>query len=1689
MLKSKQNGRGCIHICSNQFNRNDCFDQLYRQHCSKQGLSNSGKCDLDRNKQFVIVGSDEFVDAILDVKALRIKKKTAASSSSSSTSGTPAPTTPASSSTTTASSSTTTKTIAKEDIDKLKKDKQKYIDKLKKRNVSFNTALIEATDKKNTALQNVYAKKIVEINGTLTKLKPDVDATNYETIYKLVHDGAEPVDKRKNTVELATLSGDNLKANQNSIKRNKNVTPDFFPDSYKYRRNAQDLPVAFKLSDFLGVMGPSILQIFAEQVVHAGVPINDLHHQSLPANEFYGGNPLMPVERVRPLTTYPEEELDSLPRFRPLFNTVVVVADADNMAAENPTGMQYLMDLIRHEPTCTAHYFVTEFHSDNVGALTRMCDSLRPPVKQVEAQITELYDIASAAWTPVAVVREGQGQTTVEFKEKLLQTKSNRTFAVVPNLVRQYSQCEALSSPRILKEFLEQNKICVRLHMTPPTLMALEGPKDGNPGTSVASEVTDGNDIDEEDVAAVKCAMKEGRFGDDAHSDAVRLKLKHMADNLKGDKGFGKQLLVCNEPCVNTYAGFLKKNGGSGLKVLDLSKEKSWNQISRYQKPVPTPEDAIEVPKLIVVVRKVAELDRFAAEVQPRVLRRTRVYVVERQVFEQRGVPRMLGVRHVFLMGNDIRLALIASDPTNTGRFAVVTVWKYAVAAAPGPFSRANNLANTSALAFASKNDPAFPKRGLGFSATEKPSHEDFLLQPWLFSGEPTVAQRWKASQRGDIGGARRLSRTMLGIDFLEDIAEEERKSFEDGLFDLHARGGVTMEDIVDQLQNPDVKSFDGQAILRSTREWVNRVKLKPGMHDMVLAAVQAILNGETYRAYAGAARVRRCVGLRKRIAVYAALLHKIRAESVELQEAVRALVRGSGRATGALPMLLAEDAAGKTVNLVMTLDKAALVASARSKHTMLDAYRRSVIVGLRAAWNELKQCPKLPEAGGGDDVPETLVFTTLADHDLKRTVYADALQHAADFQRAHANQVDGGNLTLLLFNSMEGKAMLWGGLGAVLSGVASYGAKSVGRMARRMIEKEVAKRATGYATGYANRYFYGPDSESEAVSQPSQTRPGGTHWEQTGKQPEYAAGVIEGRHGELPIMLAKPQTLEDDRPIQGPAINNQQLRMAGKLYSRHQKDNLVNSNLGSEKAIPMAGPAPTWWDNAKGYFLNSRLGNLAKNVLGKKILTWAMNNVAGLGLGFIGAGLFAWAAVNTIKELMNKGMTKEEAAKIVNKFNTLIKEEKFEEAAKLKEEFGLKYMTKEAIQEFQGMLENEKTSKLKKLRQTTVMSRDYTNLDSDQLLGSMDDTLTDGNESDPETIYLGHGVGRARQLDSLRQLREAAGEKGSEQMEVRKPPEFRMASIAGEVNGLKDFLKHNLEVAAERNNDRSKAYQLHLIRNEQRRLENAKKGTFANKLKKSLWDNKLKLAGATAAAAGAAALAAAPLAAAAAGAAGLGLGAYGLYKYFAKDKGVEASEKKLAALKKEYGSLSGGGEKADIYLATKGQLILEGGAWAAAAPSGRLVTVDTSTVKLSDLVSLSESGMAPVFEVEDVAKDQDESDTVEVVFKKGSQDLFETSSISGAFLRVFVEQSQDCAKVSKEKSTLKYIGDVIGVKGSEIQCAGSSAAAASSNKVEISMLPGTHDMLFLGRGGRSRTLLWNLDPRIRIECSQIVLA
>lgn len=1657
--------KGGIYICSNQYDRSIRFAELFAQYCDAGKQIGPGVCALDRNRQFIILGSDEFVDSILDVGA--IDKQSSRSVTRAATPG--------------------ILQRALKFYRHMKKHIQPFEEKHKKlktdliqlpRAISGNTPLTEADkviqkeiDRINRELTEslssddfkalkkyLYSKEgilaetisvcprgglwdedkltystcppgytniasdppqtndlleydlknqlYIEFNKAVSdeKLKLDFPATEEEAMEEEKPEGEATL--------LPTLAGDRWTVNRNVSHKWKNRVPPFFPDLYKAVQGKA--PLAFRLSDFLTMVAPSTLQLFAEKVVHAGAPINSLKHPLVSDKLFHRQNPLMPKGRIRPLVTYPEEELDGLPRFRPLYNTVLIVADADNMAASHPEAMRYITDLVRHEPTCGAHYFTTEFHSGDVAALTSMCDSLRKPVEKLKAQVTEVYDIASAAWAPVAIVRETKDQTTVRFKDVLLRADKSRTFAVVPSLIRRYSRAEALSSPKVLRAFLKEHDIHVEIYMKPPQLLALTDQDDTSvspdklPSASAkidraASPPPTPAPIGEEDKAAVECALHENRLDDLVHSDAVRLKLRQVKESL--GKVYGKHLLVAGKGCLDTYARYLLKDNAD-LKAVDfkgtLDNSVGWKQLGLWQKSA-----SATVPTLLVVVRTASELDRFLTSAGSRVLPRCRAYVMDRAVFERRGLPRTLGVRHVFLMGNDVRLAMVASDPTHgSGRFAVVTVWKYAVSAAPAQLARGNNAANKHAFEFGRDGSSS---GGLGFSS---PSSDKGLF-PWIQS-----VNRYQLAKQDGVGAAARLSRTMLGLEFLEDVADEERRSFDKGLYELHAREGVTMEDILEKLRAPAVESFDGRGVLDQTRQWVDRIALKPGMRDMVLAAVQAILNGETYRAYAGATRTKRCVGLRKRMAVHAALLHKISAEAKELHALVKSLAKKSN-ARGALPKLLAVDANGRATDLVLLAVETkqgttALLAHAKAKHAILDAYRRATLLALRNTWDELLQCPRLP---GASSSTEPLVFSSLADHGSRNRIYADALQLAGAFQRARAPRTEGGRLGILLFNAMEGTPVgrLDGGaFGYLWEGTKNLGRKGI-NFARKVVDKAGLKTAAGAAGAVGTAIALGATAPVSA--------------------PAGAALAL----GSLVFGKKAVQKIDDITST----------REMKSKYRQEERD-ARRAQLEAERQK-----------------YNDKLKELEED------LEYAFQN------------------------------------------------NDFIEANKIRRQ--ITDLKKRYDPDIGATLSAEDAAAVKRVKSERMVQ--VPAVSNEELI--MSDTVVEEEEDDDDEL-LGHGEGRLRHLRALRQL--AGAEERNKQVD---PPQFRMDPIAGTTK-LQDILHHNMTVTESMEGDRKRAYLRHLMAQNLRKQINAKLKSNPAQLKQFLEDNKAAIA----VAGGITALSLGPLAlsmmgvfgtgysaltglASAYGAIGTaaGYGAAGvagtgflksIYNWFNKNPHLDQAQQEQAMqfvqllqnkkmnlddfeqvaassglapeIIQEIKAQANSSMLAGGALNAIGRYVLTGGAWVGVplATAGQVVTVDPSTIRMPELVSLWESGMTLLPEKEE---GEEKGNEVKVVFRKGDDALLDASSISGAFLRVFAEHASNCpATDDKQKD---FIQEVIGLK-TPLECHRSSSSTSSMVVVTVPSRP--HDMLFLGRDGRSHTLLWNLAPRVRVECSQLVL-
>ena len=254
---------GGLYICSNQFNRVERIGRLYQDSCKP---AKDGQCQKDRNRQFIVLGSDEFVDAIFDPEEIKTVTTTTSTTSSSATSSGPV-------------------YAPKEDVlalyKKLKEKKEKLT--TTKANLNNHMTNVAALDGRTTdaftALKEKYNEagaKLTEAENTLNAFTAACNGTSgtpthnaqldtdnpdprltpekYKEYYEKAH-GKPPAA----TAALPTLAADRWAASRNAAKEWENRVPPFFPDLYKGK--AGRAPVPIKLADFVAMAAPSALQL------------------------------------------------------------------------------------------------------------------------------------------------------------------------------------------------------------------------------------------------------------------------------------------------------------------------------------------------------------------------------------------------------------------------------------------------------------------------------------------------------------------------------------------------------------------------------------------------------------------------------------------------------------------------------------------------------------------------------------------------------------------------------------------------------------------------------------------------------------------------------------------------------------------------------------------------------------------------------------------------------------------------------------------------------------------------------------------------------------------------------------------------------------------------------------------------------------------------------------------------------------------------------------------------------------------------------------------------------------------------------------------------------------------------------------------------------------------------------------
>ena len=112
-----------------------------------------------------------------------------------------------------------------------------------------------------------------------------------------------------------------------------------------------------------------------------------------------------PQAAYPPLATHPAEERDRQPRFRPLFNTLLVFPDADQLYAQSPDQMLRFLELVRREPTCQVHFGMSEFRLEQLPLSTAALECMCLPQPSKYPMVEHAFSLQSDSWVKSTVVR------------------------------------------------------------------------------------------------------------------------------------------------------------------------------------------------------------------------------------------------------------------------------------------------------------------------------------------------------------------------------------------------------------------------------------------------------------------------------------------------------------------------------------------------------------------------------------------------------------------------------------------------------------------------------------------------------------------------------------------------------------------------------------------------------------------------------------------------------------------------------------------------------------------------------------------------------------------------------------------------------------------------------------------------------------------------------------------------------------------------------------------------------------------------------------------------------------------------------------------------------------------------------------------------------------------------------------
>lgn len=740
-----------------------------------------------------------------------------------------------------------------------------------------------------------------------------------------------------------------------------------------------------------GTSGNSLEATFYRAAAHDGrdvevaVAQGDLDRLSAligSADDCFGGCSVAPKGRIRPLVTHPAEERDRQPRFRPLFNTLVIFPDADQMFSQSPERMLALLEMIRREPTCQVHYGMSEFRMEQMALVTSAMESLCLPQPQRYPLVEHAFSLQSNSWVKSTVVRSPavlspEERVGVEMRHPGV--IGSRPLSVPGRLVmRLPPPLGTLSSPADLFRQTMDRKLLVSVAFPPPVLPGgletehIQQPEDAKDGKPKKDAVP--SDLE----SAVQRYMSKGLLS--ISENEVRCKMDLVAGSLASNI-YGKHLVVVHDDpeCLLAVADAVNARVRGEKAYPEVPPGMHVWQVGN----TPRPERDAPSPFLCLLSTEEDAAAALGGGTPRSLFRECAAIVCTRRVFLSIGLPREMGIYHVYLLPEKVNVTELHRGP-RFGGVDVLHVWDYAV-----PLSSPALMGSPVAV-----RGPFAPSPKDCRARDKKTATKPFVVMPTAHGFGRQLEYLGAAAER-----------TTAAYGVLEGIAEYERRYF-GPRFRAYAESGPSMSGVLELLRKSTASANHADRAARLCEAWRRRSGVSDAQYIRVSTALSAILGSDRFRIYSRARQESECEDLVRKMSAHSLMLYNIKAELQGLESMLQAL-RTSNHSTGLFPHFRLPSVHVRTGAVSDLLDPAGLhpggsasvmqVAGVTSaKVALLDRLRLQTMEAQVATWRAFVACQGLRKPPSQRTKIELAVRPVLCPHAM-----ALARSRAVAFQGA----------------------------------------------------------------------------------------------------------------------------------------------------------------------------------------------------------------------------------------------------------------------------------------------------------------------------------------------------------------------------------------------------------------------------------------------------------------------------------------------------------------------------------------------------------------------------------------------------------------------------------------------------------------------------------------------------------------